>query len=56
MERDGVSAEQVNARISAQAPEADLLAAAGSVIVNDGSQLLLPQVLALHKRLAHAIA
>ena len=56
MERDGVSAEQVNARISAQAPEADLLAAAGSVVVNDGSQLLLPQVLALHKRLAHAIA
>ena len=56
MERDGVSAEQANARISAQAPEADLLAAAGSVIVNDGSQLLLPQVLALHKRLAHAIA
>ena len=56
MERDGVSAEQVNARISAQAPEADLLAAAGSVIVNDGSQLLLPQVLALHERLAHAIA
>jgi len=56
MERDGGSAEQVNARISAQAPEADLLAAAGSVIVNDGSQLLLPQVLALHKRLAHAIA
>ena len=56
MERDGVSAEQVNAPISAQAPEADLPAAAGSVIVNDGSQLLLPQVLALHTRLAHAIA
>lgn len=56
MERDKVSAEQVNARIAAQAPEADLLAAAGSVIVNDGSQMLLPQVLALHERLAHAIA
>ncbi|MBK9075353.1 MAG: dephospho-CoA kinase [Flavobacteriales bacterium] len=55
MERDGASAEQVNARIAAQAPEADLLAAAGSVIVNDGSRLVLPQVLALHERLAHAL-
>jgi len=55
MERDGIPAQQVNARIAAQAPEADLLAAAGSVIVNDGSRLLLPQVLALHERLAHAL-
>ncbi|MFN0034287.1 MAG: dephospho-CoA kinase [Saprospiraceae bacterium] len=49
MERDGLAEEQVRARMRGQLPEADKLKLADFVIVNDGSQMLLPQVWAAHQ-------
>lgn len=51
MERDGVSEEQVKARMRGQLPEADKRALADFVILNDGVQLLLPQVWAAHQQI-----
>jgi len=51
MERDGVSEEQVKARMRGQLPEADKVALADMVILNDGEQLLLPQVWTAHQRI-----
>ncbi len=54
MERDGLSAEQVQARLNSQLPEADKVRLAHHVIINDGQHLLLPQVLAIHRVLQSA--
>jgi dephospho-CoA kinase len=51
MDRDGLSEEQVLARMQGQMPESDKVALADFVIVNDGSQMLLPQVWAAHQRI-----
>lgn len=51
MERDGVSEAEVKARMRGQLPELDKLALADLVILNDGEQLLLPQVWAAHRRI-----
>lgn len=51
MERDQLSEEQVRARIRGQLPEAEKVALAHFVIVNDGDQLLLPQIWAAHQRI-----
>ncbi len=51
MERDSLSAEQVQARMANQLPEAEKVRLADHVIVNDGQHLLLPQVLAIHRQL-----
>ncbi len=51
MQRDGLTAEQVQARLANQLPETDKLRLAQHIIVNDGTQLLLPQVLATHRQL-----
>ena len=51
MQRDGLSAEQVQARLANQLPEADKVGLADYVVANDGQQLLLPQVLAIHPQL-----
>ena len=51
MARDGVSEEQVLARARNQVGEEKRLAAADSVIQNDGHELVIPQVLALHEML-----
>ena len=48
MARDGVTAEQVLARIRNQVAEEQRLAVADQVIQNDGTVLVIPQVLALH--------
>ncbi|MBS1945208.1 MAG: dephospho-CoA kinase [Bacteroidetes bacterium] len=51
MARDGASHEQVRARIRSQADDRTRNAAAGSIIVNDGRALVIPQVLAVHAKL-----
>ncbi len=56
MERDGTDAASVQARMQAQAPEEEVLVHADTVIINDGRQLLIPQVLALHSGLVRAAA
>ncbi len=51
LQRDGLTLEQVQARLVNQLPETDKLRLAQHIIVNDGTQLLLPQVLAIHRQL-----
>mgnify|MGYP002382214684 CR=1 FL=1 len=51
MARDGSNEEQVRARVRNQVGEEQRLAVADAVIDNDGRQLVIPQVLALHERL-----
>jgi len=51
MERDGLSAAQVQARMDSQLPEADKVRLADYVINNDGEHLLLPQVREIHRQL-----
>lgn len=51
MQRDGVTEEQVRARMRNQTDDGTRNAAADSVILNDGNQLLIPQVLAVHEAL-----
>ncbi len=48
MKRDSASREQVVQRLSHQTDEAALIAAADYIVVADGQQLELPQVVALH--------
>lgn len=51
MQRDGVSKEQVQARMANQWPQADKDAKADYLIINDGNHELIPQVMELHKKL-----
>ena len=51
MRRDGVSEEQVRARMRNQTDDETRNAAAHSMIVNDGKTLVIPQVLAVHEQL-----
>lgn len=51
MARDGASREQVRARMRSQADDSTRNAAAGSIIVNDGQVLVIPQVMEVHARL-----
>ena len=51
MVRDGVTEEQVLARLRNQAGEKERLAVADAVVQNDGTTLVIPQVLALHEML-----
>lgn len=51
MERDGVGEEAVRSRINNQMKEEERIAKANFVIVNDESQLLLPQVVRVHELL-----
>ena len=51
MERDGVGEEAVKLRMNNQMKEEERLAKADFVIINDESQLLLPQVIELHQQL-----
>lgn len=50
MTRDGVSREQVLARMDKQMPEDEKMKRADFIIYNDGSRALIPQVLELHER------
>jgi dephospho-CoA kinase len=51
MARDGIEATAVRARIRNQMPEAEKIALANYLIVNDGQHLLIPQVWAVHRKL-----
>lgn len=51
MQRDDLTEEQVRARMRNQMAEAEMLNEADFVIVNDGVQLLLPQVWKIHRRI-----
>lgn len=55
VQRDGVGEEAVRARMRNQASEADRLAIADHVIVNDDKQLVMPQVLSIHEQLKDPI-
>jgi dephospho-CoA kinase len=48
MQRDGLDEAAVRARLAKQIPEENKVKLADFVIVNDGKQLLIPQVLAIH--------
>lgn len=50
MTRDGISREQVLARMVKQMPEDEKMKRADFIIYNDGSRALIPQVLELHER------
>ena len=49
MDRDKLTEEQVRARMRGQLPESEKVKLANFVIVNDGSELLLPQIWAIHQ-------
>ena len=48
--RDGVSEDEVRARMARQLPQDEKMARCNHVIVNDDVQAILPQVLRLHER------
>jgi dephospho-CoA kinase len=48
MQRDTLTEEEVRARLSHQASDPQRAAIAHHVIKNDGEQLVIPQVIALH--------
>ncbi len=51
MQRDNISAEQVQARMSKQMDEAEKMSRCDFVITNDEKELLIPQVIPLHELL-----
>ncbi|MFN0213783.1 MAG: dephospho-CoA kinase [Saprospiraceae bacterium] len=51
MERDGITEDQVRSRMRGQLPELDKLKWADFVIVNDGTEMLLPQVWSVHREI-----
>lgn len=55
VQRDGIAEKQVRARMERQLPEADKVKLADYVIVNDGAQMLIPQVWQIHRALCRQI-
>ncbi len=53
MQRDHISAAQVEARMHKQMDEAEKMKRCNFVLINDEQVLLIPQVLALHEKLLH---
>jgi dephospho-CoA kinase len=53
MERDGVNEMEIKSRLHNQWPEKDKIPLADFTIVNDGSCLVIPQILTIHKGLVH---
>ncbi len=51
MDRDGISAAQVQARMKKQMDEDEKMSRCDHLIINDEQQLLIPQVIALHELL-----
>ncbi len=51
MERDQVTEQQVRARMEKQWPDSQKIALADAIIINDGTQSLISQVMTLHERL-----
>ena len=55
MDRDGVNSEEVKKRISQQMDEERKMSLCDFIIVNDERQMVIPQVLELHKKLSGLI-
>lgn len=55
MLRDGLDREAVLRRMSHQLSEEDLIQLADHVLINDGKEMLLPQVIELHKMILKSI-
>jgi dephospho-CoA kinase len=53
-ERDKLTEKAIRARMNSQWPEEKKLGLVDFVIVNDGNQMLIPQVIAIHKALVFA--
>jgi dephospho-CoA kinase len=51
VERDGVSRQGVLERMKHQMDDEEKIARAGFVVYNDGSRMVIPQILDIHKRL-----
>ncbi len=51
MQRDGVDEESVRRRMIHQMDETDKMKLADHIIYNDETELLLPQIIALHKKI-----
>jgi dephospho-CoA kinase len=51
MQRDGITKEQVQARMSKQVSDSIKMRLCDFTIINDDQQLVIPQVLALHEKL-----
>jgi dephospho-CoA kinase len=51
MERDGISREQVQMRMGQQMSEEEKIKMADHVLTNDGTSMLLPQVIELHTKI-----
>ena len=51
MQRDGITAEDVKLRLKSQIPQEEKVARADFVIHNDGTELVIPQVLAVFEKL-----
>lgn len=49
--RDGTTIKDVKARMKNQLPESDKVAVADYVIVNDGNELLIPQIMDIHEQI-----
>ncbi len=55
MERDGVTREEVISRMNRQWDEERKMNRCDEVIINNELELLIPQVLELHRKLVHSI-
>jgi dephospho-CoA kinase len=55
MKRDGVGREAVLKRMGHQLGEEELMEKADHVLINDGTQMLLPQVIELHNKILNCI-
>jgi dephospho-CoA kinase len=55
MARDGISGEDVMARLQNQWSDEQKIPLSDFVIVNDGAQLLIPQVMEIHRKLSHIV-
>ena len=51
IKRDGVRREDVQKRMGHQLSEEELMELADHVLINDGTQMLLPQVIELHNKI-----
>ena len=54
MKRDGVKREAVMKRIGHQLSEKEKMEKADHVLINDGTQMLLPQVIELHTKILNS--
>jgi len=53
MNRDNLTRDQVEQRMSHQWPEEELICRADHILVNDNTRMVLPQILELHDKLNH---